>query len=77
MSLSGERGSPTINLFVQQSQLEREKALAQEKLAETGKPKHTFEESFEHALRFLASPWQIWKNSDLLGRKTVLRLAFS
>ena len=59
------------------AKLEREKALAQEKLAETGKTKHTFEESFEHALRFLASPWQIWKNSDLLGRKTVLRLAFS
>ena len=59
------------------AKLEREKALAQEKLAETGKPKHTFEESFEHALRFLASPWKIWKNADLLGRKTVLRLAFS
>ncbi|PQO24045.1 hypothetical protein C2I36_04630 [Rhodobacteraceae bacterium WD3A24] len=56
------------------AKLEREKVLAQEKLAETVKPKHTFEESCEHALRFLASPW---KNVDLSGRKTVLRLAFS
>ena len=59
------------------AKLEREKALAQEKLAENGKPRHTFEESFEHALRFLSSPWKIWKNADIIGRKTVLRLAFS
>ena len=59
------------------AKLEREKALAQEKLAETGKPRHTFEESFEHALNFLASPCKIWKKAGLLGRKTVLRLAFS
>ena len=58
------------------SKLEREKALAEEKLASSGKPRHTFEESFEHALRFLSSPWNIWKSADLLGRKTVLRLAF-
>jgi site-specific DNA recombinase len=58
------------------AKLEREKALAEERLAESGKPKHTFEESFEHAMRFLASPWKLWNNSNLAVKKTVLRLAF-
>src|SRR5690606_12707927 len=58
------------------SKLEREKVLAQERLATNGKPRLTLEESFEHALAFLSSPWSLWRNSDLIGRKTVLRLAF-
>ncbi|MDF0596324.1 recombinase family protein [Psychromarinibacter halotolerans] len=58
------------------AKLEREKVLAEEKLAKSGKPRHTFEESFEHAMRFLSNPWSIWKNSDLTLKKTVLRLAF-
>ncbi len=59
------------------AKLEREKLLALEKMAQAGKPMHTFEESFEHAMRFLASPWNIWANADLVMKKTVLRLAFS
>lgn len=59
------------------AKLEREKALAEEKLLGAGKPRKTLEESFEHALRFLSSPWSIWKNADLTLKKTVLRLAFS
>ncbi|MWD26899.1 recombinase [Aquicoccus sp. SCR17] len=59
------------------AKLEREKALAEEKLSGLGKPRLTLEESFEHAMRFLSSPWSIWKNSDLHLKKTVLRLAFS
>jgi site-specific DNA recombinase len=58
------------------AKLEREKLLAEEKLTKAGKPKHTFEESFEHAMASLSSPWKIWANSDLIGKKTVLRLAF-
>ena len=58
------------------AKLEREKILEQEQLAKSGKPRHTFEESFEHAMQFLASPWTIWENADLLMKKTVLRLAF-
>jgi site-specific DNA recombinase len=59
------------------AKLEREKVLALEKLSQTGKPKHTFEESFEHAMRFLSKPWSIWDNSDLILKKMVLRLAFA
>ena len=58
------------------AKLEREKLLAQEKLAETGVPRHTLEESFEHAMNFLSSPWKIWENADLALKKCVLRLAF-
>ena len=41
------------------AKLEREKVLAEEKLAQSEKPRHTFEESFEHAMQFLANPWNI------------------
>jgi len=58
------------------AKLERKKVLAEEQLARRGKPRHTFEESFEHAMRFLSSLWIIWDNSDLSLKKTVLRLAF-
>lgn len=59
------------------AKLEHEKALAVEKLGAGTKPRMTLEESFEHAMRFLSSPWTIWKNADLTLKKTVLRLAFS
>tara|TARA_R100001143_G_scaffold6245_2_gene8823 strand:- start:48 stop:464 length:417 start_codon:yes stop_codon:yes gene_type:complete len=58
------------------AKLEREKVLAEEQLAQSGKPRHTFEESFEHAMRFLSRPWKIRINSNLDLKKTVLRLAF-
>ncbi len=57
--------------------LESEKALLEERVAMGGKPKNTLEESFELALRFLSSPWNIWKNGRIEWQKTVLRLAFS
>ena len=37
------------------AKLEREKILEQEQLAKSGKPRHTFEESFARAMQFLAS----------------------
>jgi site-specific DNA recombinase len=58
------------------AKLEREKALAEEAMASAGKPRHTLDESFELALSFLASPWEIWVKSDLTWKKAVLRLAF-
>ena len=58
------------------AKLEREKLLAEETMSKVGKPRHTFEESFEHAIQFLSSPCKIWDNADLILKKTVLRLAF-
>ncbi|MEO1407252.1 MAG: hypothetical protein AAFV54_12300 [Pseudomonadota bacterium] len=59
------------------AKLERDKALATEKLNSTANPVHTREESFEHAMAFLANPWKIWTSGGLEIKKTVLRLAFS
>ncbi len=59
------------------AKLEREKLLAQEQLIKTGSPRHTLEESFEHAMSFLANPWKICSNSEYALKKTVLRLAFA
>ncbi len=58
------------------AKLEREKMLAEERIAKSGKARHSFEVSFEHAMRFLSSHCIIWRKSDLALRKTVLRLAF-
>ena len=73
-----DTGSATVVAAYEKrvEKLEREKVLAQEKLAANGKPRLTLEESFEHALAFLSSPWNLWCNGDLVERKTVLRLAF-
>ena len=57
--------------------LERQKALAKERLQRGGQPLRPLEESFELALCFLSNPWKIWENGDLAQKKTVLRLAFS
>ena len=57
--------------------LERKKVLANERLLSAGRPRHAFEESFEHAMRFLSSPWKIWTSGSLALKKTVLRLAFA
>ncbi|NWH08517.1 MAG: recombinase family protein [Alphaproteobacteria bacterium] len=57
--------------------LEREKLLMAEQAARIAQPKGTLEESFEHALAFLSNPWNIWRNSDLVMKRMVLRLAFS
>lgn len=59
------------------AKLEREKAVLEERTASATDQPYTREESFELAMRFLSSPWNIWRNGDLTTRKTVLRLAFS
>jgi hypothetical protein len=59
------------------AKLEKQKLILAEKLENHGKPKHSFEEMFELALRFLANPWKLWDSGQLHLRKTVLRLAFS
>ena len=47
-----------------------------EKLTNQGKPKHTFNELFELALKFLSNPRKLWTSGDIAPRNTVLRLAF-
>ncbi len=59
------------------AELERGKLLLAERRANIGRPKRTFEEMFEHACSFLASPLNIWKNPNPVARKLVLKLAFA
>ncbi|MEN0040200.1 MAG: hypothetical protein AAF764_02575 [Pseudomonadota bacterium] len=62
---------------VKLAKLEREKLLQAEKIANSGQPRHGFDELFELALRFLANPWNIWTSGDLTMRRMVLKLAFT
>ena len=56
--------------------LEREKLILQEKAEKPAVPNHTFEDLFELAMHFLASPWDIWQKGGLEWKRTVLNLAF-
>lgn len=56
--------------------LEQEKRLMAEKLTNQTGPLAPFDKLFEHAMKFLSSPWKIWQSGDLLQKRTVLRLAF-
>ncbi len=57
--------------------LERDKLVWAEKAQNITRQKSTFSEMFELAINFLANPQNLWKNGQLAGRKTLLRLAFS
>ena len=57
--------------------LEREKLLADEKSRELAEPQGTFEEMFEHAMRFLSSPCKLWDSGRYELQNTVLKLMFS
>ncbi len=57
--------------------LEREKALCEEKAGNIAHASESFEEVFELALKFLENPFKIWTNGDLAVKHLVLRLVFS
>ncbi|MEM9060719.1 MAG: hypothetical protein AAGD13_09690 [Pseudomonadota bacterium] len=73
-----DAGTPSaITAYEQRiSKLEREKALIEEKLRSETAPRYTLEESFELALRFLSSPWNIKKKADLILKKQYLDWPF-
>lgn len=57
--------------------LEKEKLLVAERAAKSGQPRGRFEELFELAMCFLASPSKIWETGKIESRKLVLRLTFA
>ena len=57
--------------------LEKEKLALDEKLAKAGKPQRAFGEMFELAMRFLATPCNLWKSERLEDKQTVIKLVFS
>lgn len=57
--------------------LEKDKLLLRETAKIHVGPKHSFEDMFELALGFLASPWKLWTSPRLEDKRTVLKLAFT
>lgn len=57
--------------------LEKDKLLIRENAQIHVGPKHSFEDMFELALAFLASPWKLWASPRLEDKRTVLKLAFT
>ncbi len=58
------------------SELEHERARLEE-AAQNARPEKTFDEMFEHSMRFLSNPYEIWKNGDFEAKRTVLKLVLS
>ena len=57
--------------------LEIEKAVAKEKIANCGRPLASFRETYRTAMDFLASPWKLWHSDRLEDRRAVLKLVFA
>jgi site-specific DNA recombinase len=58
-------------------ELEKTKALLQEKALKTHAPKHSFDKMLELSMLFLASPYKLWSLGSFEVRRIVLKLAFS
>lgn len=59
------------------TQLERDKLVFADRMANGTTPRHSFEDMFERALTFLSNPWKIWKTGNIALQRTVLKLAFA
>ena len=57
--------------------LEKDKLILRERIAKTVPEKGRLEDCIELSLKFLSSPWNLWKSGDFATRQTVLRLAFA
>lgn len=58
------------------SKMEREALVLREKAENAGRPKKSFEELFELAIRFLGNPRKLWETGDLNQRRLALKLTF-
>lgn len=59
------------------AKLQLEKATVEEKADKLTSPGRSFDEMFELAMRFLASPYEIWKDGGTAVKRTVLRLVYA
>ncbi len=57
--------------------LSTEKLVLSEKIAKSGQPSRSFEQSLRTACDFLANPYKVWNSGRLEDRRTVLKLAFT
>lgn len=58
-------------------ELEFDKAVLDEKIANFGKSLPSFDENSRTALEFLRKPHELWARGELVGRRNVLRLCFT
>ncbi len=56
--------------------LEKEKLRLTENMTSAVQPRHSFEQTYRTACKFLANPYKLWVSSDLKHKRMVLRLAF-
>lgn len=73
-----DAGSSTVIAAYEKriSNLERKKLVARDKIINSGQPKLTFDELFEHACSFLSNPLKLWHSDRLEDKKAVLKLVF-
>ena len=57
--------------------LETQKALMQERIANCGRPLASFSETYRTAFDFLANPCRLWHSDKLEDRRAVLKLVFA
>ncbi len=58
-------------------ELEHKKLLLSEKVANVTTPKHSFEDSLEHSLTFLANLYKLWCSRRFTLRRLMLKLVFT
>ena len=58
-------------------QLEEQKIVLSEKVANCGRPLRGFDETLRTSLDFLASPWNLWASERLEDKRAVLKLTFA
>ena len=59
------------------AQLLHERALIAERIEKSTQPEGRFEDTFEHAVRLLASPYDVWESGDFAWKNAVLKLVFA
>lgn len=74
-----EAASPSVIQAYEKriDKLERQKIRLSEQSARSVPPQGRFEEFIEHALHFLANPWNIYEKGSLVLKRTVLKLVFA
>ena len=55
----------------------RNRLVLAERMEKPSLPTSSFEEVFEHAVRLLTSPYEVWENSDSARKNAVLRLVLA
>jgi len=57
--------------------IDQQKAIWNEKLANFGKPSGSFKQIYRTAFEFLANPWNLWVSERLEDKRAVLKLVFA